>query len=351
MVVCRRVVLKASVLAGIAATAGGLGGLLLPRGAAAAGPGHFVVDDHTSTLFGQKTLNYRSGWQAFAYGSLADRFFYLQPANAGGITVAKQRGDLRLSTITASGSTSSSYMQLSGFGHGVTMGVQSTSSHSYIWMETDAHAETTGADATGRQICVFRWTGDNKTYKVSDLGTSKMPDSARFTLHPGSTQNSVCHEELTGRLLVRYRASDGKYYYAQHDAAAVRKGGDATPPVAGTRVIEESTVLAGVMGPYQSFTMYGDYLYVLKGRKDHNCPQQSTFDSTITSYNVAGASPAFTATTSAEASLPGREVEGLCVMVKGSSRRLCFGIKADATCGDGQNQTTGAYYKDEFAAG
>ena len=37
-------------------------------------------------------------------------------------------------------------------------------------------------------------------------------------------------------------------------------------------------------------------------------------------------------------------------MVKASTRRLCFGIKADGGCDGDQTkyQTTGAYYEDEF---
>ncbi|WP_147455946.1 hypothetical protein [Nocardioides mangrovicus] len=325
--------------------------LLPPAAQAAAGSKPFDVTQPSTKLFGQTSLSYRSGWQAFAYSSMDDEFLYVQPCNPDGITVAKQRGDLRLSSITASGKvSSSSFMQLNGFGHGTTMGVMPSVAHSYVWLETAGHVETSGGNAAGRQICCFRWTGDGKSYSVSDLGTSKMPYSGRFTLRPGSTYNSVSYDESTGRLLLRYRASDGKYYYEQYDADTVRANGTA-PIVAGTKTIPESAVIPSVPGSYQSYTMYGDYVYVLKGSKVHNCPEQSTFDSSITSFRLDGTEKPVTHSMVSNGSVPGREVEGICVQAEGSTKRLVFGIKADGACSgsDAKYQTTAAYYKTAFA--
>ena len=336
MTVDRRMFLRGSGAVALAVGAAGVMDSLAVPGSEAAAAGPFPIGGRDSQLVAPATLDYRSGFQSMAWSPQAKTFLYAQPSPGkghSGTIEAKHYGDLLVSTLSLKGTTSPSHMQLDGFGHGGTMGVEiSPGKHSYIWIDTNAHVDGSG-DADARAICCFRYTGSG-TYHPSDLGTSRMPHSQRYVLKPGSTSNSVSYDPSTRSIVLRYSLKDVAHY-AVYDVAQLRKTGNKTVPR--YDAIPASHVEAGHKGSYQSFAMWGDWLYALHGTKSKN-------DATLHAYNLKTKRASHADLHAAPSGRSGREPEGLCVYTGSSTPRLAFGIKNDPKSGS-KRQTSAIYYK------
>jgi hypothetical protein len=158
--------------------------------------GHFDLPQTSTKLWGPKPLSYRSGWQGFGFDMVRGRVYYAQPSplgTSGSVTDAKIAGNFHISYLNLDGTPNDGdYMEFYGFGHAGSIGIETTSTDTYIWVEIEA--ELRGTYRYGKRICVIKWR-DNATgpYTYSDIATSKLPDSHHYLLKPGSHENSVNH--------------------------------------------------------------------------------------------------------------------------------------------------------------
>jgi hypothetical protein len=333
--------------------------------------GHFDLPQTSTQLWGSKALSYRSGWQGFGFDTVRGRIYYAQPSplgTSGSVTDAKIAGNFRISYLNLNGSKNDGdYMEFYGFGHAGSIGIETTSSGTYIWVETEA--ELRGTYRYGKRICVIKWK-DNATgpYTYAKIGTSALPESHSYVLKPGSHENSVNIDPVTQRLMLRFYWDGGQQngtgpvfkegpYYSVYNLADVRAKGAAAVPL--YDFMRESIILTQSdgtkYGPHQGFASYGDYGYILTGGKYETCTISGSSDTHLTCFQFVPStdpvtpSPKYSVGVHTGESLYYREPEGLAIQMVGSTPRLCIGIKSDTDCSASTyDQVMSVYYKDKI---
>lgn len=318
----------------------------------------FSLSDPASTLLDNIALYNHTVMQGFAFDNTNKCILTAQVIEGGiqlpGESSARssdyrsQHGGLCITKLSLSGSIQG-HMYLQGFGHGVSIGAEPSGSSTYLWVECDAPVAAAGGDAHGIAIARIKFV-NGAVYDTSDVGTSTIPGSSKYTLVSGSTNNWPSIDPVNNRLMLHYtQGTTGRYRV--YNLADVKAGSTTSliSPVYSPSAPEG--------GSYQGCTIYGSYAYMLSGDRYAQCPRASGDDGnayiTILDLNNNGTFPA-SAQTNFAPNLMYREPEGMAIQIpditKPNKLRLCFGAASVRTCGGGTGTQEDKYmhigYKD-----
>jgi hypothetical protein len=317
----RRRLLRAG--GGVAAAAV-LGALPLARAGAAnadVDPSpRFKLDGAGDYVFLEQPLHNTSwGMQSFAFDNV-NRHVYFVQTKPGSVT-----GDLWVTRTDLYGTELGS-MALWGFGHGVQIAVEPYEGEVYLWTEWQSSDR-----GFGSRIGRFKFADGATLTRTDSRVEDRTPTLANLVTNP---QPAI--DPYYDRLLVRFRDASGKarvVVFEMSDARAGRLGHD-------QRKAEWALPDRGTWGdahPFQGFTGYGQFVYLLEG-------EGGVSTSYLTSIDLnSGARMHDRFGTTAGASLPHREPEGMAILLDGGPR-LAFGFSS----GSAPDYRASIFYKSQF---
>ncbi|MGW0764280.1 phage baseplate protein [Streptomyces sp. NPDC002676] len=289
--------------------------------------------------------------QSFAFDNTRGHLFTVQLVDDGlqlpGETQTysgddrEANGDLCLTRLDTSGRILGT-MYLRGFGHGVQIGVETTSSGSYLWTETHniRTLNPDGVTYTGWGDRLARFKFANGTVLTADS-----PALTQYTLESGVDRTTCTIDPVNNRLAVRCRVS-GAFRYRLYDLAAFKSGG--RTPLAD--VAQPADLQPGYTDVFQGFASYGSYLYLLAGSaygsNGSTSPDGNTFITTVDWNTGALVEQKLT---KAGQSLLYREPEGMAIQIPDPANpqavRLCSGWASYVSSTD-KSKLASIYYKD-----
>lgn len=277
--------------------------------------------------------------QSFAFDSVNSHIYFAQH-RIGDST--GHNGDLWISKTDLSGNVLD-IMALHGFGHGSSMGVESTGSGSepYLWIE-GSDSDDNGA---GEKLSRFRFVA-GLTLDYSDHPAvtiyDRTPTISSFVKLPRPAIDTY-----SNRLLIRY-ATDATAkrlwrlaVFDMDDAVAGRLSD-------GYRLVERAIPNNGEIPGledtdyFQGIVSCGEYAYLTYGRAN-NTSYLVTLD-----LNDSGASVYDVFETSAGASLPGREPQGIATWMVSGQPRLAFGFSSKTAASPDDLLDASVFYKSDF---
>ncbi|WP_217556868.1 hypothetical protein [Paenibacillus sp. GbtcB18] len=272
-----------------------------------------------------KPLHNGTVMQSFAFDNVNRHIYAIQlmaggqqlPGEAAPVSGSARdaAGDLVLTRLDSTGSELG-HMVLKGFGHGVQIGVETVGAKAYLWTETDAVTE--GSSGWGTQIARF-------PFENGKVLTPASPELRKFRLVEGADRTTVNIDEANGLLTMRYRLN-GSFRFGVYDLESVKRG--------------EYTPLADVpqpmVGTFQGFASYGDYLYLLEGNSygspGSSPPAGNTY---LTAVDLNTGAVKDKQLVSAGSSMTFREPEGLAISFgnpcKPGKAELNIGFASDFT--------------------
>lgn len=206
-------------------------------------------------LFQRKALYERTVLQSFAFDNINRKIYTVQlmpggkqlSNEKGPISGAKRAlsGDLVLTKLDLNGNKQG-YMYLKGFGHGVSIGVESQGNQVYIWIESDAKTSD-GESGWGSSFTRFLFE-NGKTL------STKSGRLEKFFPVPGAEEISISIDQAYDILVMQYK-KDNVFHFRSFAFSQVKK--------------HHFKVLADVHRPktgiFQGFASFGRYLYTLEG--------------------------------------------------------------------------------------
>ncbi|MEU6771268.1 Tat pathway signal sequence domain protein [Streptomyces sp. NPDC046759] len=291
--------------------------------------------------------------QSFAFDNTRGHLFTVQLVDGGlqlpGETQTysgadrEANGDLCLTRLDTSGRILGT-MYLRGFGHGVQIGVESTTSGTYLWTETH-NVRTANSDGTytgwGDRIARFEFANGT-------VLTAGSPALTQYTLESGVDRTTCTVDPVNNRLAVRCRVG-GAFRFRLYDLAAFKAGGRTTL----ADVAQPADLQPGYTDTFQGFASYGSYLYLLAGSAYGSdgsvSPNGNTYITTV-DWNTG--SLVEQKLTKAAYTLLYREPEGMAIQIPDPGNpqavRLCSGF-ASYTSDTDQSKRASIYYKDVLA--
>ncbi|GAA3404719.1 twin-arginine translocation signal domain-containing protein [Paenibacillus hodogayensis] len=273
----------------------------------------FSLSGSGGELFREVPLGSVTVLQSFGFDSGNSALYTIQltygsPATAGDLTVTK---------LGLSGSIQGQ-MQLKGFGHGVSIGVEPSGSSAYLWTETDGVSD--GTNSWGTKICRFPFANGTTLYNTD-------ASLAKYTV-PGTNSSYTCSiDHYHGNLIVRYRGTGGTPRFDVYNLESFKAGN--RNPIA--TVYQPST-----LGVFQGYCAYGSYLYLLDGTA-YGTSNPSPGNTYLTTVDINTGTQVDRFLTQAGGSLTYREPEGLAVHLTDpsseSTGRLCFGFASGSAGG------------------
>lgn len=305
----------------------------------------FDLTDPSDQWFREILLSETRILQSFGFDNVNKHLYTAQLVQGGRILPGETRaytgaersanGDLCITRLDWRGSVIGR-MYLKGFGHGVSIGVESSGNSAFLWTETDS---VTDSQNNGYGVRIARFAFAN--------GAVLLPGSAqvtRFDPVPGSDHNTPAVDPVNNRLVVRHRIG-GVWKYHLYDLAAFRSG-TFTPLAA----VTQPSVLTGPT--FQGYTSLGQYLYTLDGTAytyDASGNRTSTSNTYLTSVDWNTGLVYERRLSKAGESLYYREPEGLAIQVPDTANpaaarlHIGFGSMESATQTD---KKASFYYKD-----
>jgi hypothetical protein len=283
------------------------------------------LGDDSTELIREKALHRASVIQSFAIDNVNRHIYAAQLTDAAA-------GDLCVTKLDMAGNELG-YMYLTGFGHGVQIGVEPAGTSAYLWTETDSVSER------GTKLARFKFVSGT----TLDNGSSGLEKHAPV---PGSTVNTCTIDPTTNRLILRY-SLNGQMMFRVYNLADV-KARNYTPLVE----VPEPYIVGNMPQPFQGYAVIGRFLYMLEGSAYGNdnsvYPEGNTY---VTCLDLNTGTIVDRQHTRAGWSLDYREPEGMGVHLPNlsdpSTARLCFGF---ASGGAGARKAS-IFYKDLKAAG
>ena len=295
----RRALLSAAGAGAVAAHMGGAtDAAAIPRGSLEAP----TTDGRWHTLVREKTLHHVTLMQSFAFDDVGARIYALQLSNTG-------NGDMCLNQLDEAGNLLG-HMQLNGFGHGGSIGVERDGAATYLWTETDANPSS----GYGRAITRFPYAaGTTLTYGESDMVVHRPV--------PGSTSNQPYIDQESRRLIVRHRVS-GTPRYAIFDLDAAIAGDFDPLHSIDQYVGEEGEV-------FQGFCLHRDRVHQSTGShytdEDGNNPPSGGGDAYVATIDAATGDLVTRTKNLVAPELYYREPEGMAIQ-HGRSPRMVIGL-------------------------
>ncbi|GAA4231738.1 hypothetical protein FHR32_004128 [Streptosporangium album] len=309
-----------------------------------AGTAHATVDPSLRFNFGGsggdpiigRSLHANWVMQSFAYDNVNRHVYFVQRNSEN--TRPENVGDLWVTRTDLAGNQLGS-MALHNFGHGVQIGVEPYNGAVYLWTEwQDRNPPTSFGNKIGR----FRFVDGAVLERSSGSIQDRTPTLGN--MHPESANPQPAIDPSTDRLVVRFRDVDKNpriVLFRMSDARAGRLS-------AGYRLAERALPARDAAwakaNPFQGFTAYGQYAYLLEGGVSET--------SYLTAIDLNGVGQSIAQDrwpTSAGRSLPGREPQGMAIWLvtagNGAAQpRLAFGFYSNT---DGVRQAN-VFYKDTF---
>jgi hypothetical protein len=278
----------------------------------------------------KKRLHANWVMQSFGYDNVNNHVYFLQ-TNVDNTDPARV-GDLWVTQTDLAGNELGA-MALHNFGHGVSIGVEPYNGTVYLWTEWQANPTSGFGTKLGRFEFVNGATLEADDPAIQD----RTPSIGDPMINP---QPAI--DPSTDRLLVRYHVDADMPRIVAISMSDARAGLVSTDYRIAERALP-SRGNWGVANPFQGFTAYGRYAYLLEG------PVGSPSYITTIDLNDAGQSIVEDRyPTAAGASLPGREPQGMTIWLAGAanavSPRLAFGFHSNT---DGVRQAT-VLFKDQF---
>ncbi|MEU6714015.1 hypothetical protein ABZ897_21310 [Nonomuraea sp. NPDC046802] len=311
------------------AAALGSAGLVLnasPAQAAVPDSPRFKLDGAGGNPIWKKSLHANWVMQSFAYDNVHQHLYFAQvnSQNSDSANV----GDLWITKTDTAGNQLGS-MALHNFGHGVSIAVEPHNGSVYLWTEW-----MSSSSGFGTKIGRFAFTDGAVLEKTSSAIQDRTPSIGDTMINP---QPSI--DPSTERLLVRYKTGTDLPRIVAFNLADARAGRLASE----NRLAERALPSRGAWGadnPFQGFTAYGRYVYLLEGRAGG--PSYIT----VVDLNGSGQSTVVDKwTTAAGQSLPGREPQGMAVWMHSTGPRLAFGFHSNT----GGVRQASVFYKDQLA--
>lgn len=282
--------------------------------------GRFDLTSPWQVLFRSQWLQERRHiLQSFAFDDVNGYLYVVQVEGsdaAGTFAEHGGRGDLVLTKLTSDGKRIVGHMNLRGFGHGVSIGVEPDGAAVYLWTEVDATWNPEG-QARGHRLGRFKFV-DGETLAAHSTVIEK------FTPVPGAAVCTPSVDLLHGRIAMRYVNTEGKWHVALYDLAEFKTG--SFKPIA-------DLPLPFDFGTVQGWTTYGSWLYVYSGNaySDDNPPDGNAMLFAV-DWNTGKIVQR--SRTTAYSELNYREPEGLAVQNAKGGPRLCFGFGASVSATD-----------------
>ncbi|MFE0717259.1 teichoic acid biosynthesis protein C [Streptomyces sp. NPDC058892] len=302
----RRSLLRAG--GGIGLASLGLGyGAGVASAAVSASP-RFDLTKPSYDLFRHKPLHDDTVQQSFAFDSVNKRLFVAQRRNG----TDTKAGDLCITQLDFAGNHVS-YMHLSGFGHGVSFGVEPRGSESWLWTEVDANS-----NGYGTRLGRFKFVKGGSLSRTSSAITKYSPVS-------GAVEYTCSIDPVYDNMAVRHHKDGAKYIavYAMSDA----KAGDFSSPKAYFKQ-------PSIRGTAQGYTTYGQHLYYLTGNA-YSSSNPVPGNAELTSVNLnTGAITQGPVLTKAGGTLEFREPEGLAIYRTNAGQSRLFLGFASGAAGD-----------------
>ncbi len=310
----RRAMLKATGIVGLAVGGLAIAAPTMARAALPAGP-RIDLTSPNHTLFEHKSLHHvNRAIESLAFDNANRRLFILQ-VPAGGAP-----GDLCLNRVSMTGAPLGT-MHVKHAGRGLSFGVESVGSDSYIWME--GKANSTG-NATALQR--FKWVPGSAP-------------AAPQTFFAGSKNITCAVDPVNRRLLVRNLTTTGY----KHRVYKLPFGSPASMTLLSSFSLPAAVTNLGTM---RGYAPYGRHLYVFTGS-----PQRSSanIDSRITVMDMDTRKVVSSTITYAGRSLAYRAPKGLAIYATPAGVGLYLGIASRNTYGTTPVYAN-VYFKDDVAA-
>lgn len=277
--------------------------------------------------------------QSFAFDSVNSHIYFAQHRIGDS---AGHNGDVWISKTDLSGNVLD-IMALHGFGHGSSMGVESTGSGSapYLWIE-GGDSDDNGA---GEKLSRFRFTAGltleytNPSITIYD----RTPTISSFAKLPRPAIDTYGN-----RLLIRYATQEPATrvwrlaVFDMADAVAGRLSD-------GYRLVERAIPNNSEIGLadtdyFQGIVSCGQYAYLSYGRAN-DTSYLVTLD-----LNDTGGSVHDVFATGAGASLPGREPQGIATWMVSGAPRLAFGFSSKTQASPDDLLDASVFYKSDFVS-
>ncbi len=265
----------------------------------------FDLTEPSHDLFRHATLHDDTVQQSFCYDIVNKRLFVAQRQNSTDWV----NGQLCVTELDFDGNYRG-YMHLNGFGHGVSIAAQPVGSTTYLWTEVDIDAES----ERGVRLARFAWQSGKTLSNTSSALTKHKPV-------PEGTAMTAAIDPVFNRMAVRYAVAGGGHRYAIFNLAEVAAGNYAN------RLAD----FAQPPGPgvsFQGYTLYGSYVYQLRGQSYDEAPEGNTH---VSSVDVNTGAEVQSFRTGAGSTLTFREPEGMAVYRTSAGEvRLFLGFASGA---------------------
>jgi hypothetical protein len=301
----------------------------------------FDLDTPSTVLLREKLLQNNTVLQSLAFDNVNRRIYTAQVVQ-GGLKLAGEsaavpgadrakHGDLVVTQLDYTGKKLG-YMYLKGFGHGVAIGAETSGTSAYLWTETDGVSD--GTNCWGQSLARFKFTNGQILTNTSSALTKYQPV-------PGATSTTPAIDPSTNRLIMRYLLN-GKRLISAFNLDAV-KAKTYTPLC----TVPQPSVVAPTDQPFQGYTAFGRYLYLLEGAAYGSPGSTSPTGNTyITSVDFNTGAVVQRLLTQAGYSLTYREPEGMAIYLPNpnnlSTALLTEGFASGATSA----RKMSVYYKD-----
>ncbi|HVU33587.1 MAG TPA: VCBS repeat-containing protein [Opitutaceae bacterium] len=293
--------------------------------AAAAVPGYRTdLTDNAVALLTRKFLyNQYHVMQSFAFNNANGDIYVAQVEGSDSLGTWSEHwanGDLELTRLSSDGNTILGHMDLEGFGHGVSIGIEPVGSAVYVWTEVDSQPNSEGS-GRGTKLGRFLFT-NGVTLDHTDSAITK------YSPVSGVTQVTPSVNLAEGLLLERYLTASNQFRLALFRLADVKAGGTPTP-------LRDIAIPTG-LGTFEGDCTYGNHVYLYTGTaySDTNPPPGNA---ELYCLDWDTGQVVQQAHTDAFGDQIYREPEGMAVRLDGAGQpKLCFGFSSSVSSTDGR---------------
>lgn len=305
----RRHVLQAGGLVTLGATLG-VSQTLPAQAAELPDSSRFDLAADSVRMFYQKVLHETHHvMQGIAFDSVNKHLFISQVRNGTDNGICINRLDY-------SGNVTG-WMHLDDAGHGISLGVESVGSDSYVWSDCDAKG-----GERGTALARFKF--------VSGA-------APKITKYQTGTDQITCSIDPWNKTIMTRWHDGERFMFAVYDLDLFKQGKYDEGKLTELPVPSEKGMT------FQGYTLYGRYGYILEG-PPQNVDDPADLLSRLTSIDLNTKKVVQRAHTYAAYDLLDREPEGMAVLKTGDDLRLVYGL-ASHKAGQGINRYATLYYK------
>ncbi|MER7762617.1 signaling protein [Streptomyces sp. NPDC097619] len=275
---------------------------------------------HGEQFLPPTSLQNKTGPQSFAFDD-QNRFLYTLQIVQGGIelpgedevaSTAERRkaGDMCVTRLDYSGKNRG-HMYLSGFGHGISFGVEPGKRRTHLWVEGEADEKS----GYGRTVTRVPFEDGAVLY-------SSDPDIEHQEPLPGAAVTHPALDLERERVLLSFKEGD-EHRYAVYQMEKFRKGSHGP-------LYELADVWQRQGEFFQGCALYGDYVYQLTGSPytddEGENPPSGGGNTYVAAIDLRTGRPAGRQKVTVAPDLDFREPEGIAISVSDGKPSLCVGF-------------------------